>query len=106
MIKVIYRTEVFSDGRRYVGLCPEFRISGTGDSQVEAVDRLRKGVEAHLQKCKGEGILEMVLEESGFEEAGGAWKLKERFSEEQIAVVASPRTESMASGVLREGISR
>ena len=106
MIKVIYRTEVFSDGRQYVGLCPEFRILGTGDSQGEAVDLLRKGVEAHLKKCMGEGILDMVLEESGFEEAGGAWKLKERSSEEQIAVIASTRAKSMASGVLREGISR
>ena len=106
MIKVIYRTEVFSDGRQYVGLCPEFRILGTGDSQGEAVDLLRKGVEAHLKKCMGEGILDMVLEESGFEEAGGAWKLKERSSEEQIAVIASTRAKSMASGVVREGISR
>ena len=72
MIKVIYRTEVFSDGRQYVGLCPEFRILGTGDSQGEAVDLLRKGVEAHLKKCMGEGILDMVLEESGFEEAAAA----------------------------------
>ena len=106
MIKVIYRTEVFSDGRQYVGLCPEFRISGTGDSQGEAADRLRKGVEAHLRKCKSDGILEMALEESGFEEVGGAWELKKRSSEEQIAVIASTLTESMASGVLREGISR
>ena len=105
MNEVIYRTEVFSDGHRYVGLCPEFRISGTGDSKGKAIARLQKAVEAYLQECMDQGILNVVLEESGFEEVDDVWKLRERSSETQVAVIGSDQAKSMMSEVLKEGIA-
>ena len=85
--KVIYRTEVFSDGRQYVGVCPELRIRETGHSPDEAVGRLQKAVEAYLQECKDQDILGIVLEELVFNEIAGVWKLRERSTHIQVAVV-------------------
>lgn len=87
MDKVIYRTEVFSDGRQYVGVCPELRIRETGHSPDKAVGRLQKAVEAYLQECKDQDILGIVLEELGFNEIAGEWKLRERSTHIQVAVV-------------------
>ena len=89
MNQVVYRTEVFSEGVRYVGVCPEFRISGTGDTQADAMGRLQGAVEAYLQECKDRNILDIVLEESGFKEFGGVWKLSDRSAEIQVAVISS-----------------
>lgn len=93
MNQVRYRTEVFSDGVRYVGVCPEFRISGTGDTQADAMGRLQGAVEAYLQECKDRNILDIVLEEFGFEEFGGVWKLGDRSTGLQVAVIGSGQTD-------------
>ena len=80
---------MFSEGVRYVGVCPEFRISGMGDTQADAMGRLQGAVEAYLQECKDRNILDIVLEESGFKEFGGVWKLSDRSAEIQVAVISS-----------------
>ena len=87
MDKVIFRTEVFGDGRQYVGLCPELRIRETGHSPDEAVGRLQEAVEAYLQECKNQNVLSIVLQELGFNETAGVWKLRERSTQTQVAVV-------------------
>ena len=87
MDKVIYRTEVFSDGREYVGLCPELRIRETGHSSDEAIGRLQEAVEAYLRECKDQNMLSIVLEERGFNETAGVWKLRERSTQTQVAVL-------------------
>lgn len=102
MDKVVYRTEVFSDGTRFVGLCPDFHIVAKGDTQAEAVCRLQETVEAYLGQCKDQGILDIVLEESGFEESDGAWKVRERSTEMQEAVLSSGQPVSVMSGSARE----
>ena len=102
MTKVVYRTEVFSDGTRFVGLCPDFRTVAKGDSQVEALCRLQEAVEDYLSQCNDQGILDIVLEESGFEESDGAWKVKERSTEVQEAVLDSGQAVSVMSGAARE----
>ena len=102
MDKVVYRTEVFSDGARFVGLCPDFRIVAKGNTQAEAFCRLQEAVEAYLGQCKEQGILDIVLEESGFEESGGAWKVRERSTEIQVAVLGSAQAVSVMSGASKE----
>ena len=98
MNKVVYRTEVFSDGTRFVGLCPDFRIEAKGNTQADATRRLQEAVEAYLGQCKDQGILDVVLEESGFEESDGAWKVRERSTEMQVAVLGSAQAVSAMSG--------
>ncbi len=102
MNKVVYRTEVFSDGTRFVGLCPDFRIEAKGDTQSEAMCRLQEAVEAYLGQCKDQGILDAVLGESGFEDSDGAWKVRERSTEMQEAVLSSGQPVSVMSGSARE----
>ena len=83
MAKVIYRTEMFGDDGRYVCMCPELGISRTSKTSDDALDWLRESVETYLQGCDGQGILEAVLEEAGFEKAGDVWELVKRATKNQ-----------------------
>ncbi len=85
---------MFSDGRQYVGLCPELRIREAGHSQDEAIGRLQDAVQAYLQECKDQKMLGIVLEELGFNETAGVWKLRERSTQTQVAVLNLGRVDS------------
>ena len=74
MPKIVYRMEIFEDGRQYVGVCPELNVTSFGDTPEDAKDSLKEAVEAFIDGCKLLG----TLEESGFEMNGDAWKLRRR----------------------------
>ena len=78
MPKIVYRMEIFEDGRRYVGVCPKLNATSFGDTPEDASDSLKEAVEAFIAGCKLLGTLEDTLEESGFERNGDAWKLRRR----------------------------
>lgn len=83
MLKVVYRTEVFADGRCYVGVCPELNVTSFGDTPEDARDSLKEAVDAFFEGCKLLGTLEETLEESGFERNGDAWRLRRRVIESE-----------------------
>ena len=83
MMKVVYRMEVFADGRCYVGVCPELNVTSFGDTPEDARDSLKEAVEAFFEGCKLLGTLEETLEESGFERNGDAWRLRRRVIESE-----------------------
>ena len=89
MAKVIYRTEMFVDGDRYVCMCPELGISRTGKTSENAMDWLRDSVETYLQGCDGQGILEAVLQEAGFQKSGDVWELAKRATEKHVALTGA-----------------
>ena len=97
MTKVIYRTEVFVEGEHYVGLCPELGVSSFGETHEDAVGSLQEAVEAFLMECESDGALDEVLEESGFEGSGGTWKLRERVSENRVALIGPEDRETRIS---------
>ena len=78
MAKIVYRMEIFEDGRNYVGVCPELNVTSFGDTPQDAKESLKEAVEAFFDGCKMLGTLDETLEESGFEKKGDAWKLRQR----------------------------
>ena len=84
---IIYRSEIFSEGDCYVGLCPELNVSSSGDSLDGAKKALQEAVEAFIEGCELLGTLDEVLEESGFELSDGVWKMRERITTYEVAVV-------------------
>ncbi|MCY3544055.1 MAG: hypothetical protein OXH22_08440 [Chloroflexi bacterium] len=89
MAKVNYRTETFGEDDRYVCMCPELGISRTGRTSDDAIEWLRESVDTYLQGCDGEGVLEAVLEEAGFEKSGDAWELAKRAAEKRVALTGA-----------------
>ena len=83
MAKIVYRMEIFEDGRGYVGVCPELNVTSFGDTPQDAKDSLKEAVEAFFDGCKMLGTLDETLEESGFERKGDAWKLRRRVIESE-----------------------
>jgi predicted RNase H-like HicB family nuclease len=88
MSRITYRTEIFSEADLYVARCPELDVSSFGDTIDEARDSLHEAVEAFLEGCELLGTLDEILEESGFENVGGQWRLRQRILEE--ATIAIP----------------
>ena len=78
MPKIVYRMEIYEDGRQYVGVCPELNVTSFGDTSEDAKDSLKEAVEAFIDGCNLLGTLEETLEESGFEMNGDAWKPRRR----------------------------
>ena len=73
MTKVTYRTELFPSDGRYTALTPDLNIVRIGNTAEDAIERLRAGVDGYLQVCERDGVLEAVLEDAGFENAGDVW---------------------------------
>ena len=87
MTRVVYRAEIFREGDVYVGLSPDLDVSSFGDTPQDAADSLQEAIEAFLEGCEYLGTLDEVLEESGFEKGKDAWKLRERVTEDRVAVL-------------------
>ena len=87
MPKVVYRTEIYGEGDWHVAVCPDFRLSRTGDTPSDAAERAERAVLGYLYSCERDGILDSVLEESGFEKRDGAWRPSPRTVEEKTAVI-------------------
>ena len=88
MTTIKYTSELFREGNCYVGLCRELDLSSFGDSPDEARRALQEAVEAFVEGCEHLGTLVEVLDESGFELVDGVWKLRDRVTADEIAVVA------------------
>ena len=87
MTKVKYRAEIFPDDGCFVGFCRELDVSSFGDTVEDASRSLQEAVEVFLEGCKELGTLDDVLSESGFDKFGDTWKLRERVTEDRVAVV-------------------
>ena len=87
MTKVKYRAEIFLDDGYFVGFCRELDVSSFGDTVEDASRALQEAVELFLEGCKELGTLDDVLSESGFDKFGDTWKLRERVTEDRVAVV-------------------
>jgi len=87
MTRLIYRAEIFQEDDLWVGLCPDLDVSSFGESPAEARESLQEAIEAFLEGCKELGSLDEVLTESGYVLGDGAWKLRERITEELEAKV-------------------
>ena len=87
MVRLEYRSEVFEDGGQYVAVCPELDVSSFGVTPDSAEASLEEAVAAFLEGCDILGTLTEVLEESGFINTDGAWRLRARISSERVAIL-------------------
>lgn len=87
MTTVIYKAEIFAEGDCFVGYCRELDVSSFGDTLEEAGSSLQEAVEAFLDGCEYLGTLDDALAEAGFAKSGDFWKLRERITEDRVAVV-------------------
>ena len=87
MTKVIYKAEIFAEGDCFVGYCRELDVSSFGDTPDDAKASLQEAIEAFFEGCEYMGTLDDVLVESGFVKSGDTWKLRERVTEERVAIV-------------------
>ena len=87
MTRVVYKAEIFAEGGCFVGYCRELDVSSFGDTYEEARSSLQEAIEAFLEGCEYLGTLDDVLVESGFEKSKDSWKLRERVTEDRVAVV-------------------
>ncbi len=87
MIKVKYRAEIFAENGCFVGYCRELDVSSFGDTVDDARSSLQEAVELFLEGCEELGTLDDILAETGFDKVGDTWKLRERVTEDRIAVV-------------------
>ncbi|MCY3544053.1 MAG: type II toxin-antitoxin system HicB family antitoxin [Chloroflexota bacterium] len=87
MTKVMYKAEIFQEDDCFVGYCRELDVSSFGDTPEDAKVSLQEAIEAFLEGCEYLGTLDNVLTESGFAKFGDTWKLRERITEDKIAVV-------------------
>ena len=83
----MYKAEIFAEGDCFVGLCRELDVSSFGDTPEEAISSLQDAIEAFLEGCEYLGTMDDVLAESGFTKSGDTWKLRERVTEDRVAVV-------------------
>ena len=61
MTRVMYRSEIFSEGDCFVGLCRELDVSSFGDTPEDARSSLQEAIEAFLEGCEYLGTLDDVL---------------------------------------------
>ena len=88
MPRLIYRTEVFEEDGRWVGVCPDLQVSSFGDTLAQAKDSLKEAVEAFVEGCKELRTLEEVLAESGYVLNGEVWRVRDRVTDELEATLA------------------
>ena len=93
MLKVVYRTETYGEGDWHAAVCPDFGISRTGDTPSDAAERAESAVLGYLRACERDGVLDHVLDESGFEKRDGAWRPSPRAVEEKTAVIGDGATD-------------
>ena len=60
------RMELFKENNVYVALCPELNVGSHGETVEQAKKAFREAVTAFFEECRESGVLEEVLEESGF----------------------------------------
>ena len=84
---MFFTGEIFPDGNLYVGVCRELDVSSFGDSPNDARASLRGAVKTFLEGCELLGTLADVLQESGFEMADGAWRLRKRVTVQEVATL-------------------
>ena len=58
-----------------------------GDTTNDARASLQAAVEAYLGGCEHLGALDGALAESGFDKFDDTWKMRDRITEDRIAVV-------------------
>ena len=87
MVRLEYRSEVFEDGGQYVAVCPELNVSSFDATPDSAEASLEEAVAAFLEGCDILATLTEVLEESGFINTDGTWRLRARISSERVAIL-------------------
>ena len=90
MTKVKCRAEIFPDDGCFVGFCRKLDVSSFGDTVEDAGRSLQEAVELFLEGCKELGTLDDILSESGFGKFGDTWILRERATQDRVAIVPSP----------------
>ncbi len=105
MAKVKYRAEYYEDNGNYVGLCPDLGVTSHGNSPDDVLEALQGAVEGFLEGCKGDGILEAVLEESGFERCDDGWNPLKRVTEQRVAIFGFEERMKNESGYEARGNS-
>jgi len=60
------RMELFKENDVYVALCPELNVGSHGETIEQAKKSFQEAVMAFFEECRESGVLEEVLEESGF----------------------------------------
>lgn len=91
LTNVIFRVEIFKEEDQFIALCPELNVSSY-DATFEGAKRsIHEAVELFLEECEEAGILEEVLEESGFQrmhKPEDRWVSREPIAVEKVSTVA------------------
>ena len=87
MVRLEYRSEVFEGDGQYVAVCPELNVSSFDATPDSAEASLEEAVAAFLEGCEILGTLTEVLEESGFINTDGTWRLGARIGSERVAIL-------------------
>ena len=87
MVNIVYRSEVFPEGDVFVGWCPELDVSSFDVTPEGAKHSLQEAVETFLEGCEYLGTLDEVLEESGFVKVDDTWRLRERITSAEVAIL-------------------
>lgn len=85
-MNISVRIEIFKEGDVYVALSPELNVSSFGETVDEAKKSFKEAVEAFVEECQTMGMLEEVLEESGFSRINNSWESRKPIIEENLAL--------------------
>lgn len=85
-MKISTRIEIFKEGDVYVALSSDLNVSSYGETIEEAKRSIKEAIEAFVEECERMGILEEVLEESGFSKINDSWESRRPVAEEELAL--------------------
>jgi predicted RNase H-like HicB family nuclease len=76
--------QVWREGSAYVAYTPELDISSCGKTASQAKSSLREAVLLFIEESSRQGILDDILEESGFERKGTTYRPRAILAREKI----------------------
>jgi hypothetical protein len=66
VMKIQFTTQVFREGRTYVGYTPELDVSSCATTEAKAQKNLLEAVRLFLEEAEKMGSLDQILKEAGF----------------------------------------
>jgi predicted RNase H-like HicB family nuclease len=77
MHKLSFTVQLFKEGDLYVAHVPELDVSSCGETREKARANIQDAVRGFIEAAEGQGTLDQILEEAGYERIGSDWKAPE-----------------------------
>ena len=81
-----FDVHIFKEGRTYVAYVPALDLSSCGATDDDARRNIRDAVRGFLAASARMGTLEEILQESGYEREGDAWRAPEFVSVDRLSM--------------------